>query len=248
VSSLVGSAPERIHPDLPYFSRLVPNFYRKKDTLPGLVDLRQNLVYLDQDVLPQKQAFLKLHEAGHKVLPWQRDSYLFLDDATTLDPDVRACFEREANYFAASVLFQLNRFDQDVADLPLSLRSALSLVKRYGASAHATIRRFVERNHRSCVLLVLNLPATLQPSGLSFTVKSIISSYQFRRYLNEFVCPTYVGNEYPFVGALLRGKKFSQGDGAVLINTRNDYMECSWQVFNSTFNAFVLLQPLRSYI
>jgi hypothetical protein len=34
VSSLVGSAPERIHPDLLRLNELVSDFYRKNNTLP----------------------------------------------------------------------------------------------------------------------------------------------------------------------------------------------------------------------
>jgi Zn-dependent peptidase ImmA (M78 family) len=70
-----------------------------------LIDLRDVIIYLDQAVSPQKQAFLKLHEVGHKVLPWQRATYLFLDDQKTLSPDVKTLFERQANCFAAEVLF-----------------------------------------------------------------------------------------------------------------------------------------------
>ncbi len=212
----------------------------------GVVDLREDVVYLDQSVLPQKQAFLKLHEAGHKVLPWQRGIYLFLDDATTLDPDVRTCFEREANHFAASVFFQLERFDREVSDLPLSLRSALGLVRRYGASAHATIRRFVERNHRSCALLILELPATVDMHGPTFAIKRVIQSPRFTACHRAVAWPNHVDEGYPFVRALLRRTKFSEGDGVAFFDERGKRFACGWQLFNSTYNAFILLQPLGS--
>lgn len=58
----------------------------------GLFDPTDNVVYLDRAVSPQKQKFLKLHEAGHKMLPWQLGTYMFLDNEATLAPDVKKLY------------------------------------------------------------------------------------------------------------------------------------------------------------
>jgi hypothetical protein len=71
----------------------------------GLIDLIDNIIYLDRAVSPQKQEFLKLHEVGHKMIPWQRATFLLPDYRTTLAPDVKVMFEWEANRFAAEALF-----------------------------------------------------------------------------------------------------------------------------------------------
>jgi Zn-dependent peptidase ImmA (M78 family) len=57
-------------------------------------------------------------------------------------------FEREANHFAAEVLFQGDRFDGDLRDLPLAMKSALALAKRYGASW----RKVYQQKRRNAVI------------------------------------------------------------------------------------------------
>jgi Zn-dependent peptidase ImmA (M78 family) len=77
------------------------------------------------------------------------------DDEMTLSPECEDVFEAEANYGAADIVFQCERFEKEARDYELSLESALHLRKKYDASCHATLRRFVERNHRPCLLMIL---------------------------------------------------------------------------------------------
>src|SRR5712692_11908440 len=113
-------------------STLEPGFFTKNfhfakkalSKVVGLVDFRQKKIYLDQTQLPSRKNFVKLHEVGHEALPWQSDMKGFMDDDETLDPLVDELFEREASYFASGALFQLDRFDDDAAKLPLSIKSA----------------------------------------------------------------------------------------------------------------------------
>src|SRR5262249_48347154 len=154
-----------------FFTRSFSVFRAALNKVIGLVDLRENVIYLDTTVVPQKRTFVKLHETGHKVLPWQRQTYVYLDDETTLDPDVYELFERQANYFAAEVLFQAGRFDGEARDLPFALKSPMALAKRYGASAHASIRRYVERNKHACAVLVIERLPELGIQGSRLRVK-----------------------------------------------------------------------------
>jgi hypothetical protein len=64
----------------------------------GLLDARDRTIYLDQSVHEKKKPFLTLHETGHNYLPWQRDLFAIPEDGeSSLDPEVREQFEREAN-------------------------------------------------------------------------------------------------------------------------------------------------------
>src|SRR5258708_3884626 len=111
----------------------------------GLVDLREDVIYLNHQILPQKRNFVTLHEVGHKVLPWQRQTYLYVDDDISLNLDICQQFEQEANQFAADVLFQMGRFAEDAGSLPFTIMSPITLAPLYGASAHAAIRRYPHR-------------------------------------------------------------------------------------------------------
>ena len=82
----------------------------------GLFDARDRLMFIDSAVKAVKQIFLKLHETGHAVLPWQRNLYAVVEDGEQeLDPDIADLFDREANVFATEVLFQLDSFAEEAA-------------------------------------------------------------------------------------------------------------------------------------
>src|SRR5206468_1429794 len=69
----------------------------------GLIDFRHRKIYLDQTVSVNRQNFIKLHEVGHGVLPWQRHLREgYGDDEFTLEPEIDEQFEREANHFASA--------------------------------------------------------------------------------------------------------------------------------------------------
>lgn len=56
------------------------------------------------------------------------------------------------------VLFQLDAFDAEARDLKFGLGAPLKLSRRYGASAYASIRRYVSGSDRACAVLVLEPP------------------------------------------------------------------------------------------
>lgn len=82
----------------------------------GVFDPKARIAFIDPETPKEKVPFLKLHEGGHAVLPWQSIFGLFEDCRKTLDPEIKAQFEREANVFASDVLFQLDGFAQEAAD------------------------------------------------------------------------------------------------------------------------------------
>lgn len=214
----------------------------------GLIDLIDNIIYLDHTVSSQKQGFLKLHEVGHKKLPWQRATFLFSDDAGTLTPDVKALFEREANRFAAEVLFQGDRFTRQSRDLPLELETALSLSRWYGSSAHAAIRRFVEVSHRCCAVLVLRPPRSGTRGESSFGVVYEVRSSAFATQFEGARFPGRLGPESALGAALLSGHRYVKGDGLLLPDRDGRSTECGFQTFQNLRNAFALVFPLSETI
>jgi hypothetical protein len=62
--------------------------------------------------------------------------------------------EKEANAFAAELLFKGDLFTRQANDCDVTPESIKTLALRYDASFEATARRFVERNARACSLAV----------------------------------------------------------------------------------------------
>jgi len=78
---------------------------------------------------------IKLHEAGHGVLPHQKKAYSLIQECQEyLDPDITDLFEREANVFAAEVLFQGKVFADEAHQSAFGMKVPLALAKKYGAS------------------------------------------------------------------------------------------------------------------
>src|SRR5271157_4563805 len=130
-------------------------FYRAMEKVVGFLDRRTKQFYVDPQLHHSRKTFVTYHEVIHRIIPWQHFECT-TDDDFTLNPDCETLFESEANYGAAEILFQCNRFEEEARDYDLSVASALHLADEYEASCHSSLRRFVERNHRPCLLLILS--------------------------------------------------------------------------------------------
>lgn len=104
----------------------------------------QKTIYLDLSQGFNRKNFGKLHETAHSILPWQKKVNDILgDDEHALSPETNEEFEAEANYFASITLFQHDRFLSELSKLNLSIDASIQLAKHFGASIHASLRRYV---------------------------------------------------------------------------------------------------------
>src|SRR5436189_3118162 len=128
-----------------YLSKASDALFKAVSKLRGVFDRAIKTIYIDQDLPNSKKNFVKLHEVGHGVIPWQTKSYEVIeDDDDSISHHTIEEFEREANYFASVTFFQHDGFNDKLAKLNLGIDSAIYLSKLFGASIHATLRRFVE--------------------------------------------------------------------------------------------------------
>jgi len=208
----------------------------------GFLDRRENVICLDLSVKENRQNFVKLHETGHAVLPWQNSILHFVDNDDTLDPAVKELFEAEANFFASLTLFQHDRFTKKAEDLPLELNSAIHLAKQFGASIHASLRRYVEHSNKRCSLLVLRDISSKREVPVCF-VRDYFQSISFTKTFGEITWPAQLGYKWTFVKEYYHEKKFKK-DGVIELETSQGNIDFTYHFFNSTYNAFVLLFPV----
>jgi hypothetical protein len=206
----------------------------------GVFDPKARVAFIDPETPKEKLPFLKLHEGGHALLPWQSIFGVFEDCRKTLDPDVKAQFEREANVFASEVLFQLDGFTAEARDLEFGLKAPLKLAKRYGASVYATVRRYVSTSDRICVVLVFNPPALAGPRGMASTLRRAITSPAFGRRFPAFVWPQVVtpGNK---LGALIPSGRMTFPRTLALTDANAEPHEFIAEAFRTPHQTFVLL-------
>jgi Zn-dependent peptidase ImmA (M78 family) len=214
----------------------------------GLVDLKSNIVYLDMSAPTERQAFVKLHEVGHKMLPWQAKALQYVDNDVTLSQDVRATFEQEANLFASEVLFQGNRFDQLSRDLPLEMKSAFFLAAQFGGSRHATLRRYAERHHKSCAVIVAAPHVTLGERSY-FKIRQIHESLPFQQRFRSWSRPDKIFSSDHFAQSLFGSKNgFLPTTETMIISSENRQVSCTVEFFKTRFGFFLFIHPMDEQV
>ncbi len=221
---------------------------RALDKVLGVLDAKARLVYIDKAVNVVKQTFLKLHETGHAVLPWQRDLYAVIEDCEkTLAPEVSEQFDREANQFASEVLFQLDAFTKEANDDPVGLKVPLQVGRRYGASAYASIRRYVSKHQRACAVVVLERPKFTNGFGFVCRLRRFEHSPAFTSIMGELSWPdTFTPADS--MGALvpIGGRRMSAPRAMPLRDTNGVLHECVAEAFDSKHHVFILIHAVRT--
>lgn len=208
----------------------------------GFLDRSEKLIYLDMSQRTSRLSFVKLHETGHNVLPWQNKIFQFLDDDETLDPSTQVEFEIEANYFASVTLFQNDRFDREIKKYELGLPSIIQLSTHFGASVHATFRWYVENSKFRCALLVLqNLSQNGKTPKGEF--RNAFHSSSFLNTFGPIDWPENFGFKWKFIKDHCFLKKKWKVNGKINLNTLSGDVEFTYHYFDNTYNGFVLIFP-----
>ncbi|MEZ0007153.1 Zn-dependent peptidase ImmA (M78 family) [Flavobacterium sp. 28YEA47A] len=222
-----------------YFSDALKSGLSK---IRGFLDRREKVIYLDMDQISSRKNFVTLHETGHNVLPWQSKTLEFLDDDETLDPDTQEEFEQEANYFASVTLFQNDRFENHVKKFELGMPSVIQLSNHFGASVHATFRRYVEESKFRCALLILkNLSEKGKVANGDF--RNAFHSESFLNNFGSIEWPENFGYKWEFIKDHLFLKKKWKTNGLINLKTLNGNVDFTYHYFDNTYNAFVLIFP-----
>jgi Zn-dependent peptidase ImmA (M78 family) len=227
-----------------YFSKANDALRRALSKVRGVLDRRERTIYLDLSQGKHKIGFVKLHEVGHDVLPWQKKIHDILDDDDdSLNPETHEEFEAEASFFASATLFQNDRFTLELDKLGLGIDSCMQLSKLFGASIHATLRRYVEYSKNKCALIVLE-NISKNGSPVKCDLKDIFQSEKFTATFGQIKIPLTLGYKWPFVQDYYFKRKFKL-NGAITLLTANGNVDFTYQFFDNSYNAFVFLFPVR---
>lgn len=209
----------------------------------GLFHASEGLVFIDQALHEVKKSFIRLHEAAHGFLPWQRGMYAVVEDCEkTLDPDVADSFDREANVFASEVLFQLDTFIEEAEDQDFSIFTPVRLSKKYGASIYAAVRQYVSKNSRACAVLILNPPEPVDGHGFRVTMRRQVASPLFVQIFGELSLPDEFTPDDAIGGMVPVGKRKASGKRELVLHDRNGVRhECIAEAFTQGYQVFILI-------
>jgi Zn-dependent peptidase ImmA (M78 family) len=223
-----------------YVSKNLDALKRAVRKVLGALDRSEKIIYIDPTLPNVKKNFVKLHEVGHGALPWQKDAR-YEDDEYTLSPQVKEQFEAEANYFASGALFQLERFEDEMNNLPLEIGSPMALAKKFGGSNHAAIRRYAELSKKRCALLVLE---DKQKNGSKsvLDLRNCFQSSAFTKEFGQLNWPAKLDSNFPFIEDYLTERRFHK-EGTIQLLTNTGFVEFTYHYFDNRYTVFVLIIP-----
>jgi hypothetical protein len=131
----------------------------------------------------KRERFCVFHEIAHCVLP-EHNLKLFVDNDQTLSYWTKTRLEREANKFAADLLFQGPLFSEQALSLDTSIGTVIDLAPQYAASYEAALRRYTETHVMPCALLVYDKVAKSDDSFVEdddYRIHYTITSGPFRK-------------------------------------------------------------------
>ena len=214
----------------------------------GLFDASEGLVYIDRTFIVVKQRFVRLHEAAHAFLPWQRPMYAVVADTeSALDPDTADLFDREANVFASEVLFQINTFRDMAEEKPFTIMTPVGLAPKFKASLYASIRQYVSKNHRACAVVILEMPQFEGQVGFRASVRRVVQSDSFTATFDRSAWrDSYTPDDD--IGALVPlGASRSSGKRQLGLTDANGVLhECIAEAFTNKHQVFVLILVRKS--
>lgn len=225
--------------ELSFFSASKDFFGRISRKVLGMIDIRQKTIYLDHSQRPSRKNFVTLHEIGHGVLPWQSALLGCLDDEQTISPEIDEVYESEASYFASCCLFQLDRFNEESAKLPLSLASARALSNKFGGSLQATLRRYVQFSPHRCSMLVFHRPEF--NGSCKAKVRNYFESSRFKNETGGLAWPDECGMEFAFVRDMNRKRKWHETGKISTSTVKLEVLDLEYHYFDNTFNVFILM-------
>ena len=224
-------------------------FLNSPEKPPG--ELRAAL-HLDEKVVAtqtgmgeKRTRFSIFHEVAHCVLP-EHFGKLFVDTDQTLSWWTKLRLEREANKFAADLLFQGKLFAEQSLNFDTSLRVVLQLSPKYGASYEAALRRYTECHVVPCALIVYEKATRDEESYVDedlYRIQYTITSAPFRRLyfsslrLDEKIRVSEIYSPHTFwsVGNVAEKELIVEGRG-------KDKWRFETEVFNNGYKIFQFLK------
>lgn len=214
----------------------------------GLFHASEGLVFIDQTLMLVRKRFVRLHEAGHGFLPWQRPMYAVVEDCEkALDPETADVFDREANVFASEVLFQLDTFRDMAEEKPFEIWTPVRLATKFNASIYAAIRQYVAKNHRACAVVVLNMPELEKRVGFRATLRRAVQSTSFTAMFGKHQWKSsYTPDDD--IGALVPvGHRKTSGKQHFALTDANGLShECIAESFTNGMQVFVLIHAVKT--
>lgn len=227
---------------------LAPKYLRSRMTamtgrIRGLVDRREREIHIDPSLgVSGRARLVRLHEVGHKILPWQ-DALAHVDNDANLSATTNKLFEREATQTGVDLLFQGRHLEEVIGDFRLGLAAIVETGQQFGASFHATMRRAAETHRAEVVAIVLSgQPSSIDP--VTFKRHEVVHSERFEQRFGELRLPPSLSDrDCTFIPAAVtaatRQDQIVEADW-IVTDLDGEAVTLSVEVMSNTYNILVL--------
>lgn len=208
----------------------------------GIADLRERVVYVPTNSTPPRRLFVKGHELGHQLIPWQQVNMGYQDDNHSLSPETENIFDIEANFFSAELIFQGAEFRKRALDYKASLETAFFLASEHGASRHATLRRLMEESDETVATVPYWPNSYVLDVNGHFRLKAgaVTCSSKFIAKYSNIELPDFIDSTHSWTVARQNSDDIYEGEIDLICNSTPVRFE--WQ---SWWNTYCLLVFLR---
>jgi hypothetical protein len=143
------------------------------------------ILFVNQSRPLRRQRFSIFHGIGHFILPGHRGLNYLTRGCTTMIPDTRKPYERQADRFAAAMNMPPSRFRHHMALLPFGMQTVEKLAERYSASVESAAIHYVGLADAPCALVWLEREyekhgLTVPDSQLKVRYQVSSASFPFR--------------------------------------------------------------------
>jgi Zn-dependent peptidase ImmA (M78 family) len=233
------------------FQREIPE--EAKSTVGGgppraLLSFNDRVVATDESLIDVRSRYCVLHEIGHYVLP-HHEHALYVCDDVGMSYATHLLFEKEANAFAAELLFLGDRFTVEANSQMPSALTVKTLATQYDASFEATARRLVEKNFRACMLVVFKKQSGRSQIDTNTPPKWIVRySVASPAFKNKYFERITNGSVPDDVARLVTrtGRDIADSerrDLFVRTSKEDEGNRFRAEYFSNTYNVFCLLTP-----
>jgi len=210
----------------------------------AMLDRHEREIYVSPDItLTGRRNFQTLHEVGHERLPWQ-ERLAYADDDVRLSWGTHIRFEREANEFASEVLFQSTFFTDVASQYAIGMASIVELSEMFGASFHATLRRYAV-THAAAVCGVVIECTSCCKTPLSYRRHEAFATDSWKgRFPDPGSWPTVLSQPaFPFLSAAPQARLLPMAAEAEwsLVDGGGEVVPLRVELFSNSYRTLVLI-------
>lgn len=204
---------------------------------------REKTIFINPNTHAASVPFATLHECVHNILPWQKDTFVFLDSEKTFDPKTRYRFEREANCGGSYLLWQGDDYVKRAHDMPITTATPVNLADLYGGSIHSSMRYYVENHREPLILLVVKDNGPSANGTGRYTLQYPVTSQAFKSRFGN--APVSLRNDDDHVLFRRANALNLYWEGETYINLEGERHSFLFFGYETPYNIFVVLTPKK---